>query len=147
ALPLQPRRLGHPPSVAHRLVSRRVGPDLGAVDRRQSQTAPARRPCEPPRLPQHPREVLPVPQPETVDRAEVRDRSVSCEVAKREVAPQPPRDLPFPVRLLRGSETRGCAAAAARSPARCRLLRRGVQRLSESGRSTRSSLPPSRRSG
>src|SRR5207244_5130815 len=64
------------------------------VDRHQSQTAPARRPCEPPRLPQYPREVLPVPQPETVDRAEVRDRSVSCEVAKREVAPQPPRDLP-----------------------------------------------------
>src|SRR5205823_14795493 len=69
------------------------GPGLPSIATSPSCPRP-RRPCEPPRLPQHPRDILPVPQPETVDRAEVRDRSVSCEVAKREVAPQPPRDLP-----------------------------------------------------
>src|SRR2546422_679057 len=45
ALPLQPRLLGHHPPVAHRLVARRVGPDLGAVDRHQPQLPQPRRPC------------------------------------------------------------------------------------------------------
>ena len=94
--------LAHPP-VAHRLVPRRVRPDLRPVDRHHPEFPQPRPPREHQRLSEHLRKVLPVTHPEAVDRPEVRIGPLARQIAKAQIPVDLPRNLSTAVDALRGS--------------------------------------------
>ena len=80
-------------------MTRRLRTDLRPIDRDPAQLSQARRPRRAHRLAEHLREVLPVADPEPVDRAEVR-RQAPGQVPEPQVPAKPPRDLTAAVDAL-----------------------------------------------